>query len=196
MIGDWHLWRLPAALNQTRKLNAGPKRYHNGIICAFAGFLALSALNLLLVIILGTQHNPGTSSHQKGQNMSSQGAVTGTQYGTGAGVTPAAGQGYGAPVTMVWDLVKFNKLSFQPEHLRHAKICLAKWHNFLTVTLFKLSACVLTCIGALVIGTIKSLSHKFVEKFLSVFHQDRLQYCIFRVMKLLLSSGGLLSASQ
>ncbi len=34
--------------------------------------------------------------------MSSQGAVTGTQgYGTGAGVTPAAGQGYGAPVTMV-----------------------------------------------------------------------------------------------
>jgi len=54
------------------------------------------------VIILGTQHNPGTSSHQKGQNMSSQGAVGGTQaYGTGAGVTPAAGQGYGAPVTMV-----------------------------------------------------------------------------------------------
>ncbi|DBA75662.1 TPA: hypothetical protein ACH3X2_009029 [Trebouxia sp. C0005] len=93
---------LPAALNQTRKLNNGTKRYHHGIICAFAGFLALSALNLLLVIILGTQHNPGTSSHQKGQNMSSQGTVAGTQgYGTGAGVTPAAGQGYGAPVTMV-----------------------------------------------------------------------------------------------
>lgn len=89
------------SLNQTRKLSNGSNRYHNGIICAFAGFLALSVLNLLLVIILGTQHNPGTSSHQKGQNMSSQGAVTGTQYGTGAGVTPAAGQGYGAPVTMV-----------------------------------------------------------------------------------------------
>lgn len=47
----------------------------------------------------------------------------------------------------------------------------------LICTCFELSACVLTCIGALVIGTTKFVLHRLVERFLSVlFHQDGISY--------------------
>lgn len=92
-----------AALNQTRKLGLGSKLYHRGVICAFAGFLALSALNLLLVMVLGTKHNPGTSTHQKGQQNTSYQGVQGAQtYGTTSGpVVPSTAEAYSTPATMV-----------------------------------------------------------------------------------------------
>lgn len=86
-------------LNTLRKATGNSSSlYHKGIVCAFAGFLALSALNLLLVIVLGTNHRSQTSTHKDGQQNTSQGVVTGTQ---GYGTAPAASQGYGAPTTMV-----------------------------------------------------------------------------------------------
>lgn len=58
-----------------------------GLICAFAGFLALSVFNILLLIVLGTKHEPGHSSHKKDEIHSQR-----------VGVPPA--QGYGsAPAT-------------------------------------------------------------------------------------------------
>lgn len=82
-----------AALNTTRKLNQGTSRLHKGIIVAFSGFLILSILNGLLLIVLGTQHDAGRSSHKKDEDRQglSTRPVTGAQpYGT----VPAGGQGY------------------------------------------------------------------------------------------------------
>lgn len=92
-----------AALNTLRK-GGGGSAYHKGIICAFAGFLALSIFNLLLVIVLGTQHDAGRSSHMKDQhsqrNVAQPGVATGTQ-GYGAAPTTGTNQGYGQATTMV-----------------------------------------------------------------------------------------------
>lgn len=87
--------------NTLRKGNVGGNTgtYHKGIITLFAGFLCLSALNLLLVIVLGTQHNAGTSTHRKGEQTSQE--VVGT---TGYGAAPATNTGYpagGAGTTVV-----------------------------------------------------------------------------------------------
>lgn len=90
-----------AASNQLRKNNTGNGKYHKGIICIFAGFLALSALNLLLVIILGTQHNPGQSSHMKGQNQNVQQSQAVPLAGQTYGTAPATTQGYGTTTTVV-----------------------------------------------------------------------------------------------
>ena len=94
---------LIAGFNVYRKAG-GPSRYHKGIICAFAGFLALSVLNLLLVIVLGSPNSPGQSSHMKDQHSQrnvAQPVVTGTQgYGT-VPATTGTNQGYGAATTMV-----------------------------------------------------------------------------------------------
>lgn len=73
-----------------------------GFITAFAGFLALSVFNILLLIVLGTRHDPGTSSHKKDEIHSQRqaGVPTSTQYGTApaaAGTNP----GYGGGATMV-----------------------------------------------------------------------------------------------
>ena len=79
-----------AALNTTRKLNQGTSRLHKGIIVAFAGFLILSVLNGLLLIVLGTQHDAGRSSHKKDEGLSSRPVAGAQPYGT----VPAGGQGY------------------------------------------------------------------------------------------------------
>ena len=92
-----------AALNTLRKAG-GNSSYHKGIICAFAGFLALSIFNLLLIIVLGTQHNAGKSSHHKDQgSQRGQGQSGTTGYGSAPVTTGPAGanQGYGEATTMV-----------------------------------------------------------------------------------------------
>lgn len=64
----------------------------NGLICAFAGFLALSVFNILLLIVLGTNHEPGVSSHKKDEGHSQRNVGTGVPTGTqGYGSAPATG---------------------------------------------------------------------------------------------------------
>jgi len=73
-----------------------------GFITAFAGFLALSVLNILLLIVLGTRHDPGTSSHKKDDIHSQRQAAApiSTQYGTAPAAT-GTNPGYGGGATMV-----------------------------------------------------------------------------------------------
>ena len=63
-----------------------------GLICAFAGFLALSVFNILLLIVLGTKHEPGVSSHKKDEIHSQRNVGTSVPTGTqGYGSAPATG---------------------------------------------------------------------------------------------------------
>ena len=63
-----------------------------GLICAFAGFLALSVFNILLLIVLGTKHDAGVSSHKKDEIHSQRNFGTGIPTGTqGYGSAPATG---------------------------------------------------------------------------------------------------------
>lgn len=65
-----------------------------GLICAFAGFLALSVFNILLLIVLGTKHEAGVSSHKKDEIHSQRNVGTGVPTGTqGYGSAPATGGG-------------------------------------------------------------------------------------------------------
>lgn len=80
-----------------------------GLICAFAGFLALSVFNILLLIVLGTRHNPGTSSHKKDELHSQRGVghqavPTSTHAPAATGLATGTNPGYsggGAGATMV-----------------------------------------------------------------------------------------------
>lgn len=70
-----------------------------GLICAFAGFLALSVFNILLLIVLGTQHNPGRSSHKKDElhsqrNVGHTGVATSTHAPAATGLTTGTNPGY------------------------------------------------------------------------------------------------------
>lgn len=77
-----------------------------GLICAFAGFLALSVFNILLLILLGTQHNPGTSSHKKDEvhsqrNVGHTGVPTSTHAPAATGLATGTNPGYSGGATMV-----------------------------------------------------------------------------------------------
>lgn len=77
-----------------------------GLICAFAGFLALSVFNILLLIVLGTQHNPGTSSHKKDElhsqrNVGHTGVPTSTHAPAATGLATGTNPGYTGGATMV-----------------------------------------------------------------------------------------------
>ena len=86
-----------AGVNQLRKAAPKHTKLHKGITCAFVGLLLLSVFNLLLVVVLGTDHNVGRSSHQQGQQTASQ--------ATGAQAYDAKSAGYGTdganPATLV-----------------------------------------------------------------------------------------------
>lgn len=94
-------------LNDSRRGPGVTGMLRRGLVCAFAGFLALSVFNILLLIVLGTRHDPGTSSHKKDEvhsqrNVGQQGVplATGTQYGTAPAAT-GTNPGYGGGATMV-----------------------------------------------------------------------------------------------
>ena len=99
LVFDWLTLFVCADFRDLRNRPFDNSRNHKAHICVFAGFLALSALNLLLLIVMGTQHKPGTSSHLKDEhNTGTQRVATGAQ---GYNAAPTGTQGYGTPATMV-----------------------------------------------------------------------------------------------
>ena len=53
--------------NSARKAVGHSDRFGKGVLTAFAGFLAVSALNGLLILILGNQHDTNRQVFQEGE---------------------------------------------------------------------------------------------------------------------------------
>ena len=65
MLQTFHMLSSTAGWNSARKAVGHSDRFGKGVITTFAGFLALSALNLLLILILGNNHDTNRQALQE-----------------------------------------------------------------------------------------------------------------------------------